>query len=76
MAADDIERLTRQMTDRVWGAIVDQETFLRLSAERTVISRKQKEDRILVRYVGEAFEKTKNKALAPTLEDFYMDRCI
>ncbi len=76
LEADEIETLTKTASGKVWEAIADEETFSRLSRERTIIRRKQQGSNVLVRYAGEEFGTTENKALEPTLEDFYMYQCI
>ena len=76
IASGKIEKLIKNVEGRIWEAEVPLEVFLRLSRQRKVIRRKQKDEDILVRYAGKHFEEADNKAIEPTLEDFYVEQCI
>ncbi|MBZ9607286.1 ABC transporter ATP-binding protein [Clostridium estertheticum] len=74
--ADNIDNLVEKVRGRVWEALVDQDTFNKISQERKVIHRKQERQNIRVRYVGDEYEGITNKPLEPSLEDYYVSTCL
>ena len=73
---DKIDTLVERVKGKVWETIVNQDEFNKLNQQRQIIRRKQEGENIRVRYVGKCFEEFNNKALEPTLEDYYMNICI
>lgn len=69
------DNLVGKVKGKVWGALIDQTTFVKLNNERQIIHRKQQGKDILVRYAGEKYEGIANKSLDPSLEDYYMYIC-
>lgn len=74
--SEEIEILVEKVKDKVWETLIDQNEFNKLSDNRQIIVRKQEGSNIRVRYAGDEFEGIKNKSLEPTLEDYYMYKCI
>lgn len=74
--SEEIEILVEKVKDKVWETLIDQKEFNKLSNNRQIIVRKQEGSNIRVRYAGDEFEGIKNKSLEPTLEDYYMYKCI
>lgn len=74
--SEKIEILVEKVKDKVWETLIDQNEFNELSNNRQIIVRKQEGTNIRVRYAGDEFEGIKNKSLEPTLEDYYMYKCI
>ena len=72
---EKIDNLVGRVKGKVWGALIDQTTFVKLNNERQIIHRKQQGKDILVRYAGEKYEGIANKSLDPSLEDYYMYIC-
>ncbi|RDY26277.1 ABC transporter ATP-binding protein [Romboutsia weinsteinii] len=74
--SDNIDNLVEKVRGKVWEALVNQETFNKISQDRKVIHRKQERQSIRVRYVGEEYEGVINKHLEPSLEDYYVSNCL
>lgn len=74
--ADNIDNLVEKVKGKVWEVLVDKDMFNKLSAERKIIHRKQEGKSILARYVGEKYQGIENKAVEPTLEDYYVANCL
>jgi ABC-2 type transport system ATP-binding protein len=74
--SDNIEILVEKVRGKVWEALVNLDTFNKLKSNRQIIHRKQYNQNIKVRYAGEEFEGISSNLLEPTLEDYYMYKCI
>lgn len=75
LEANKIDSLVETVRGKVFETLVDQATFNELSKERQIIHRKQEEENIRVRYVGDEYKGSSNKPLDPSLEDYYMYVC-
>lgn len=74
--ATEIENLVEKVRGQVWEVVINQEQFNLLDEDRQVIRRKQEGENIRVRYVGEPYEGFENQSLEPTLEDYYVSKCL
>lgn len=73
---DKIERLIERVKGQVWEAVIDQETLGELSQVRQVVHRKQEDQLIRVRYVGDCYPNSQSINLEPSLEDYYTSTCL
>lgn len=68
----EINSMVSSIRGKVWEAVVDEQTLIKLSKERQVIRRKQEVESIYIRYAGDFYEGIDSKPLEPNLEDYYM----
>ena len=73
---DKIERLIERVKGQVWETVIDQETLGELSQVRQVVHRKQEDQFIRVRYVGDCYPNSQSISLEPSLEDYYTSTCL
>lgn len=68
----NIDKLIKNVKNKVWETTVGQDTFNQLRKERSVIHLKQAGGKVQVRFVGEQYPDIENLPVEPTLEDYYM----
>lgn len=71
-----IDSLVETVKGKVWESIVTQDEFHILSKNRQIAKRKQEENLIRVRYIGEKYEDFESRQLEASLEDYYMYKCM
>ena len=67
-----IYELVKAVDGKVWEATIDQDAYVGLTKQRSVIHIKQLAKTVEVRYVGDEYPNIENVSVEPTLEDYYM----
>lgn len=72
----EIDSLVKTVDTKVWETTVNQDEFNVLKKNRQIAKRKQEKDLIAVRYIGEEYKFFQSIQSKPTLEDYYMYKCM
>lgn len=76
LSQGNINNLISQVDGKVYEAIVNQTTLNEISKINKIVHRKQENDNIKIRYIGDEYDNVNSLCVRPNLEDYYVDLCF